>query len=105
MQSIAIRSGRPVAAFRLAATSTSSLKLRSSVIRRLLIKPFCDLGENRTDFSTRFLRRATLQAPHRHPFRNGFGIAVPCNNGLGTRTCPLRAITALSAFVDEATWY
>ncbi len=63
-----------------AATSASSLKLRSSVISRLLIEPFYDLGENRADFPTRFLRRAALQTPHRHAFRHGFGIAVACNN-------------------------
>jgi hypothetical protein len=49
-------------------------------MNRLLIKPFCDLGENRSDFPTRFLRRSAFQAPDRHALSHGFGIAVPCNN-------------------------
>src|SRR5450756_2954817 len=80
MQSIAIRSGCPAPALPFAATSARSLKLRSSVICRSSIKPFDDLGENRADFPTGFLRRAAFQTPDRHALRHGFGIAVPCND-------------------------
>src|ERR1700736_1435911 len=80
MRSIAMRSGDPAPPLPFSATSARSLKLRSSVIGHLLVKPFGDLAENSADFPAGLLSRAALETPHRDSFRYSFRIAVASHN-------------------------
>src|SRR5438309_8607657 len=74
-----MQAGSPIVAAPSSATSMSCLKLRSSAMCRL-VHLRNDLGENLADFPTSLLRGAALQLPDRQAFRNGLGVAIPCND-------------------------